>query len=837
MLRGKITYRLLASLLAALSVCTTLSAQSTRVRGRVTDAASGAPMQFVSVVFPGTTTGITTDEEGIYTLETRDTVGRVQASMVGYATQTKPLTRGGFNQVDFALEAVEFGIGSVVITPGENPAHPILKGVVRRKPQNDPDEYERYHCATYTKMELDLTNIKPRFRNKRLQRNFGFIFEYVDTSALTGQAYLPAMISETTADFYHSKRNPSLSREIIRANRVSGVEDSFAIAQFTGQMHGNVNFYANFIDIFNVRFASPLSDGGLFYYDYFLVDSMQVDGRKTYKIRFHPKRLTSPVLDGEVNIDSASYALQSASARMPKGVNVNWIKHLRLENENRIVRDSTWFRSRDRVSAEFSVTTADSSKLTSFIGTREVVYTDVRIGEPIPAEVIRMDNNVVIGDQGPESSKDEAFWESVRPYRLSDKEKGIYSMVDSVQNVPLYRNIYTLINTVIVGYWNTKYIGIGPYYKLASFNKLEGFRMQPGFRTTTAVSRRIRLSGYAAYGTRDGMFKGGGSVELAFNRRLTRKLTVSGRHDVMQLGAGQNALTESNILSSLLSRGDSRLSMVNRGEAVYEHEWRHGISNFLGARIQKIYGNRYVPLVRPDGTVMNSVADAAVHVGMRISKNESIYRMPFDKQYMGTKYPVLTLGFTAGIPRVLSGSCEYYRLEGGIHYKPELPPLGYSDITVQGGKIFGKVPYPLLKLHEGNGTYFYDPMAFSCMNFYEFASDTWVALFFEHHFNGILLGRIPLIKKLKWREVLVCKGVWGTLSKENDGSLAATQAPLLFPPGMTSVSDPYVEVGFGVENIFRLLRVDFIWRITHRDPKPGQEIQNFAVNLGIKLKF
>ena len=533
MLRGKITYRLLASLIAALSVCTTLSAQSTRVRGRVTDAASGAPMQFVSVVFPGTTTGITTDEEGIYTLETRDTVGRVQASMVGYATQTKPLTRGGFNQVDFALEAVEFGIGSVVITPGDNPAHPILRGVIRRKPQNDPDLYDSYTCATYTKMQLDLTNIKPRFRSKRLQRNFGFVFDYIDTSALTGQAYLPAMISEATADYYHSRRTPAVSREIIRASRVSGVEDSFAIAQFTGRMHGNVNFYANYIDIFNVRFASPLSDSGLAFYDYFLVDSMQVEGRKTYKIRFHPKRLATPVLDGEVNIDSASYALQSASARMPKGVNVNWIKHLRLENDNRIVADSTWFRHRDRVSAEFSIATGDSSKLTSFIGSREVVYSDVRVGVPIPDEVARMDNNVVIGDEEGVCRTDEAFWEQVRPYRLSEKEKGIYSMVDSVQNVPLYRNIYTLINTVIVGYWNTKYIGIGPYYKLASFNKLEGFRMQPGFRTTTAVSKRIRLSGYAAYGTRDGMFKGGGSVELAFNRRLTRKLTVSGRHDVM----------------------------------------------------------------------------------------------------------------------------------------------------------------------------------------------------------------------------------------------------------------------------------------------------------------
>ena len=821
--------------LAGLFLYAPCAAQNTRVRGTVTDAQTGEPIPYAVVLFPGTTTGITTDDEGFYSLESRDTSSYIRAEMVSYEPQIRPVHVGGYNQIDFRLTPSHLEIESVVITPGDNPAHPILEGIIRNKKYNDSKEYDRYICRTYTKMELGLANIR-EFRSKKLQQNFGFIFEHLDTSSVTGQPYLPVMISETAADYYHS-RTPSVAREVIRASQISGIEDNSVLAQFTGHLHADVNLYENFIDLFGVKFASPLSNSGRSFYKYFLVDSTNVEGRKTYKIRFHPKRLTSPVLDGEVNIDSASYALQSASARMPKGVNVNWIKHLRLENENRIVRDSTWFRSRDRVSAEFSVTTADSSKLTSFIGTREVVYTDVRIGEPIPAEVIRMDNNVVIGDQGQESSKDEAFWESVRPYRLSDKEKGIYSMVDSVQNVPLYRNIYTLINTVIVGYWNTKYIGIGPYYKLASFNKLEGFRMQPGFRTTTAVSRRIRLSGYAAYGTRDGMFKGGGSVELAFNRRLTRKLTVSGRHDVMQLGAGQNALTESNILSSLLSRGDSRLSMVNRGEAAYEHEWRHGISNFLGARIQKIYGNRYVPLVRPDGTVMNSVSDAAVHVGMRISKNESIYRMPFDKQYMGTKYPVLTLGFTAGIPRVLSGSYEYYRLEGGIHYKPELPPLGYSDITVQGGKIFGKVPYPLLKLHEGNGTYFYDPMAFSCMNFYEFASDTWVALFFEHHFNGILLGRIPLIKKLKWREVLVCKGVWGTLSKENDGSLAATQAPLLFPPGMTSVSDPYVEVGFGVENIFRLLRVDFIWRVTHRDPKPGQEIQNFAVNLGIKLKF
>ena len=198
------------------------SAQTTRVRGQVTDAADGKPLQFVSVVFPGTTTGITTDEQGIYALETRDTVSRVQASMVGYATRTLPLTPGTFNHVDFALEAVEFGIGQVVITPGENPAYPILDGVIRNKPLNDPERYDTYSCRTYTKMELDLTNIRPQFRSRRLQRNFGFVFDYVDTSALTGQAYLPAMISESTADLYRSSR-PAFKREVIRASRISGV--------------------------------------------------------------------------------------------------------------------------------------------------------------------------------------------------------------------------------------------------------------------------------------------------------------------------------------------------------------------------------------------------------------------------------------------------------------------------------------------------------------------------------------------------------------------------------------------------------------------------------------
>lgn len=821
--------------LIALLLSWTASAQTTRVRGRVTDASTGAPIAFASVLFPGTTVGITTDNEGVYALETRDTSGCVEVVCIGYASRRKPVRPHAFNNVDFALEPVDFGIEQIVITPGENPSHPILKEVIRRKKFNDPDRRESYICDTYTKMELDLSNVKP-FKSKRFQKNFGFIFDYVDTSALTGRAYLPVMISETKADLYHSL-HPSFKREVIRANRVSGIEDSFSIAQFTGQMHGNVNFYDNFIDIFNVRFASPLAESGLSFYDYFLVDSLRIEGRKTYKIRFHPKRLATPVLDGEIHIDSATYALQSASARMPKGVNVNWIKHLSLECENRMIDSVNWFRSRDNVSAEFAIARSDSSKMTSFIGTREIVYSDARLDVEIPSEILALDNNVNLGSEEV-TRKEESYWEQARPYELSSREKEIYTMVDSVQQTPLYRNIYTVINTIVGGYYNTKYIGIGPYFKLLSFNRLEGIRPQIGGRTTQEVSRKVRLSGYAAYGTKDRQWKGGGSVELMFNRRLTRKLTLSGKHDVLQLGARQSLLSEGNLLSSIFSRGDQRLSMVDLGEILYEHEWRHGISNTFDAKVQRIHGNRYVPMfLAGSGREIGSLLDGSFRIGTRISKNENIYRQVFDKQYLGSRYPIFMLDLTAGCSELAAFRKPYFRFEGGIHYRPEIPPIGYSEITLQGGHILGTVPFPLLKLQEGNGTYFYDPYAFSCMNYYEFATDSWVALFFEHHFNGWLLGRIPLMKKLRWREVVLFKGVWGTLSRRNDATRPGSSAPLLFPVGMSSVDKPYLEAGVGIENICRFFRVDCIWRLTHRNPEPGQKVQNFSVNLSLRLTF
>ncbi|WP_302566668.1 DUF5686 and carboxypeptidase-like regulatory domain-containing protein [Culturomica massiliensis] len=812
-----------------------VAGQSTRVRGKITDAKTGEVLPLVNVVFKGTTIGVTSDFDGLYVIETREPVSELQVSFVGYEPQTVKIIPTAFNAVDFQLVPITFDLEEVKVRPGENPAHAILRNVSDNKKRNNPDEIALYNCTTYTKMELDLTNINPWFKNKKLQKNFGFIFEHMDTSVITGKSFLPVMISEATADYYHRK-NPSFSREIVKASRISGIEEDYTLAQFTGHLHGNVNLYDNYIDVFDVKFASPLSDHGLLYYKYFLVDSMQVNGRKTYKIRFHPKGMSTPVLDGEVNIDSASWALQSANVKMMKGLNVNWIRHLVIETKSRLINDSVWFPKQDKIFADFSIVMSDSAKVVSFLGHRQVDYTHVRLSEPIPAEVLKLDNNVVISRDV--LKNDESYWDSIRPFALSDKEKQIYGMVDSIKNVPLYHNIYTLLSTVLGGYYDTKYVGIGPYYKMFSFNKLEGARFQLGLRTTTDFSRKIRLSGYGAYGTKDNHFKGGGGIEYMVNELPTSKLKLAYKHDAVQLGAGVNAFTEGNILSSVFSRGNNdRLSLVNQGDISYEHEWRQGISNTFAAQMRTIFSSPYVPFVRPDGQVVNSIQTFSLQLKTRLSRDEIVVRKTFDKFSLGSDYPIVGIDLSMGVKGMFKNDYEYYRVVGTVLYDLGIPPIGTSKFIINGGKVFGKVPYPLLKLHEGNATYFYDTYAFSCMNYYEFASDLWVSLIYEHHFKGFFLGKIPLMKRLKWREVFIFKALIGTLEDRNNGSLADTKAILLFPEGMSSVSKPYFEAGIGIENICRIFRVDAIWRLSHRHSVPGQNVQNFAINFSINLNF
>lgn len=817
--------------------------QATKVKGRVTDSETGEGIPFAGVYFKGTAVGISTDLEGYYSIETRNPGSDVLcASILGYEAAEKVVHLESYQEVNFSLRLTNTALNAARVKPNNRLIRRLMDGIELNRSRNDPEHKEYYDCDIYNKMELDISNAEERIRNKKLRKNFGFIFDYMDTSAITGKAYLPVMISETISRKYH-KSDPTVNREIIQANRISGINADNMLSQFTGSMHMQVNFYDNFISLFNIEIPSPLSPNGMVYYNYYVVDTLSIDGRKTYNVRFHPKKLvSSPVFDGEMNIDADDFALQKMHARLAKGTNVNWIRDLILDAEGQRISDTIWFYKRDNMYVDFALVQKDSSKLMSFLGNREMNYGEPNFEKPLKKGILASKEEVTI--QQDAGSRDEAYWDSVRPYELSSREKNIYTMVDSIKTVPMYRNLYTLVSTFVTGYYDMNWFSMGPVYKFFSFNNLEGARFQFGGRTSAQFSKTFRIGAYGAYGTKDEKFKGGGSIEYLIAKRPTRKLTLSGKHDVIQLGKGSDAFSESNIMSSILSKGSQKLSPINEVAIQYEHEFTPGINSVLAVEHRSIYSNKYVPMLSPDSSVVRNVATNQAHLGLRFSWDETVTRGNFTKTYFYTAYPVITLDVIGAAKGISDNDFSYLRTEATMDYRIPIPPVGYSKIHLNVGKIFGRVPYPLLKLHEGNGTYFLDKSAFSCMDFYEFASDTWATLFYEHNFGGFFLGKIPLLRKMQLREVFSLKAAYGTLSKRNNGILGteqSTSALMLFPLSMSSLNKPYVEMGLGITNILRLFRVDMFWRMTHRYHEVAgvrEKVDNrFAVNLGLDIQF
>ena len=818
------------------------SAQATKVKGRVTDASTGEGIPFAGIYFKNSTVGVSADIDGYFFLETRDTLSLLSASILGYEEEVRKVTRHGFNEVNFSLKPIHSELNAAVVKPDDRYIRSILRKIEESKFRNNPEKRPMYNCDVYTKMELDVTNPESPMISKFLPKDFNFVYDYMDTSVVSGMPFLPVLISETTSKYYHRKDPPS-NREIIKATRISGVDKNPVLAQFTGNMYVKTNFYDNYINIFQVEIPSPLSSSGTTYYNYYLVDSLNIEGRKTYKIRFHPSKwVSSPTFDGEMSIDAEEYALRDIHVRLKKGSNVNWVRDLTIDVVNCRLEDSTWFYKQDKMYVDFSPTMRDSSKIVTFLGNRQIDYSNPDFVTSYKEDKDDISAQVQAGKDV--INNDEGYWQSVRPFPLSEKEKGIYNMVDSIKNVPLYKDVYALADMVVNGFLNTKYVGFGPYSSLFSFNELEGGRVQLGIRTTKKLSRKFRLMGYAAYGFKDKTLKGGGTFEYMFNNQPTNKLVVSYKHDVMQLGKGPTIYGSGSLMSSILAKANSQnMSMVNDYALSWQKEWSQNFNMIIALESRRIFSNIFVPMVSPEGKIFNSVGYNQAHMQLRFSKDEIVTRGTFEKHYMYSKYPVVTLDFIGSTKGIGKNEYSYFRPELSIHYTLPIPPIGLSKFDLNTGTIVGEVPYPMLKIHEGNGTYTFSRNSFACMDYYEFASDLWTTLFWEHNFKGFFLGKIPLLRRLQWREVASLRAAYGTIRKQNNGIVGSEDASavMLFPEKMGKLNRPYVEMGVGITNIFRFLRIDAFWRMTHRyEVKDGVKVPHdnrFVLNFGLEFRF
>lgn len=783
----------------------------TKIMGTVIDRKSKQPIPFVNIFFKGSGIATTTDFEGRYSLETKTPTDTLQAQYMGYENATSGVVKNRFQFIDFELKPVSYELAEVVILPGLNPAEVLLKKVIDHKAFNNPDDFDAYEFEAYTKIQIDANNFTERLKDRGIMKPFRFVFENVDTSIINGKAYLPVFFTETLSEVYYRK-NPQTLREIIKATRISGMKNA-SISSMLGNSYVNANLYKNYIDMFEKNFVSPLANFGLAYYRYYLTDSSFIDHDWCYKLSFKPRRSQELTFTGTLWITDSTYALKKADIRLVGDANVNLINEIVINQDFQRVDSTHFLLASEELVADLNIT--ENSKWTiGFYVHRNSSFRNLRVNERRPDADYNIPNDVVVLDSA--TQKDDLFWARARHDSLTAEQLSIYHMTDTIQTVPafkIYKELFTILTT---GYKVWGQVEIGPWSSIYSFNEIEGDRIRLGGRTSNKFSTMSMIEAHLAYGTRDRKFKGGADFWYRFKKNPNSGFGMAYRYDIEQLGESQNALRTDYIVGSLIRRNpQNKLSMVEEIKGFYEHEWFFGFSNKLMITRREIFPMGSTLFTYNDnGRVFTrpSITTSEISFSLHFAFHEKIIMGEFERMSLGTHYPVLDVGYAYGAKDLWGGDYDYHRLQLSLKQRYKVGALGWSRYYIEAGKIWGTLPYSLLKLHEANETLSFDEYAINTMNYYEFVSDEYLHLYFTHHFDGLLFNKIPLLKKLRWREVIHGRCVMGHM---NDANRAYNN----LPANTYTLGQPYYEAGVGIENIFTFLRLDGIWRFSYLDHK------------------
>ncbi len=805
-------------LLLLLLVAAAGIAQTTKVSGKVTDAKTGETIPFASIAFIDSRIGASSDMDGNYVIDTYYATDSIKVTSVGYVARSFPVKKDKAQVIDIALQPNSFELAEVVIKPtDENPAFGILRRVIKNKPVNNREKLSAYEYNAYNKIEFDLNNITEEFTEKKIFKPFAFIFDNIDSTDT--KPYLPIFMTETLSEVYY-RQNPKKQREYIRGTKVSGVENE-SVSRFMGDMYQNVNIYDNFLVIFGKNFVSPIADGGKGYYDYYLTDSAFVDKYWCYKLTFTPKRVQELAFSGEMWISDTTYAVHRIEAGIASGANLNFVQGFWVKQQYDQVQKEVWMLTRDELVVDLNVIrdTGEKNKnaVQGFYGRRNASYKDFVINQPREAKFYEGVDDVVLEIDPLSLGAD--YWDRERHVPLTAKENAIYHMVDTMKTIPRFRTYVDVISTLATGYYERGKVELGPYFTTMSYNPVEGMRFRLGGRTSNSFSNWVEFEGYTAYGLLDERFKFGLATRGFISKEPRLLYRASYKHDVEQLGQSTNAFRNDNILGSVFRRNpNTKLTDVEEWKTSLEREWFSGFTNEVMVRyrtLQPLGALRYERLQVepvPEISSVGSIRTAEVSLNTRFAYGEKYVSGEFDRIAVGMlKYPTLELHVAYGVPGLLNSDYEYTKVIARSYKRWQLGVAGWMRTTLEGGRIFGTLPYPLLTIHSGNETFYLDDLSFNTMNFFEFISDRYVQLFAEHHFEGLFFNRIPLLRRLKWREVATFKAVAGDLDRKHSDEL-------LFLDGMYSLyNGPFMEASAGVENILKVLRFDVIWRLRYND--------------------
>ncbi len=786
--------------------------QQTKVKGMVWDAVNNQPMPFVKVQFQNSKIGTLTDTLGQFYIETYYATDSLVFSSVGYMTYTYKIIKDQEQEIIVRMTNSVTEMDEVkVLPPDEFPSTTLHKRVIANKYINNKEKLLSYEYELYNKIQLDLNNIGDKFTDRDIVKRLDLVMEYLDSSD-NGTNYLPVILSESISKFYF-KNNPKKRKEIVSATRITGI-DNLQMNQFLGDMYLDINVYDNTINLFNKSFVSPVSNFARSYYRFYLEDSAFIDNQWCYKLRFKPKRTGDATFEGEMWIHDTTYAVKQISANISPGANINYIQDLYFEHHFDQVANEVWMLTKEKMIVDVKIT--KNTGVYGFYGRKLSTRKDFVINEDHPADFYKADNTVEILDSA--KFRDDAYWISHRHEPLSIQEVGIDNMIDSLNEVTFFKALKNLTYFASTGYYPLGKVELGSAFSLVSFNPVENLRTALALRTSNNFSRRLELGGKVAYGFGDERFKYGANIRYNITPKKRGMLTTFYRYDIEQIGQSPTAAAIGSTFGTLFRTGPlDKLTMVQKAGINLEKdvkkdlilyggfEWKQftalGLANYV----------KFNPSLNTYDT-LGKITSSEFIARIRWTKNEEFISGSFDRTSVGSKYPILSLQGIFGVKGLFGGNYNYQKIEFMMEHSRQIGVLGRIRYGANAGYVFGTTAYPFLKVHEGNQSYWLLTSTFNKLNYFEFISDKYVGGFVENHWEGLLFDRIPLIKKLQWRLVTTGRITYGAISSRHSSEMILPSFTKQFG------NVPYAELAVGIENIFKVGRVDLVWRVTHLDP-------------------
>lgn len=745
----------------------------------------------------------------------------------------------------FSAQEKEKNIEEVVLKKGksefkkkkENPAYAIMQEVWKRKRNNGLRKFKTYKFKEYEKIEFDVANIDSSFMDKKIFKKLDFIFDYAD-SADNGRLALPVFLNEAVYENFGQNEPSKKHKRLLTAQKTSGFQDNQIVTLTAKNLYKEIDIYDNIINYFDIGFQSPVSKDGFSTYDYQLLDTISVNGQEAFKIQYQPKRSDVLAFQGFLYISTDHYAVVQATLRSTKKMNVNFVNGIFTELEYDNPDENTFLPKKYKTAIDLS---PFSKKKTakSLMAIRTVDFSDYELNPQLADADFELREEEMTTEF---VRKDDAFWQIARTDSLNRTEKGIYEMLDKLEQTPRFQRIVKAYETFASGYYNVgKAIDIGNLYSIYGYNEVEGHRIRLGGRTFFSQNDDWRIQGYGAYGFRDQKIKYGAEAKYMFNKINRFTIGAGSRRDIMQLGVqltnDDGIMSRSFASSSVFGRGtNASLSSVNQTNVFASIDPLKNFTVRLDGTLQSIKSaneetfNLYYH--DNDGALRKTVNDTHLTLNFIARPGAKFSTTGVDRYEHSTLAPTIVLKYTRGLENVFNADYGYNKLQF-MFYKPMLiGSWGKSFFSVEAGKNFDTVPLGLQNVIPGNQSYSLVANTFSQMNYYEFVADTYTTAHLEHHFNGKILSFIPLIKKLKLREVAFIRGAYGTL---NDASKSINVDGNKYSAPDKNI---YYEYGFGIENIgfgnLRLFRIDFNWRGNYLD-RP--DVSKFGIKAGIQFFY